>query len=78
MDEDSREYAEYHGRFDYQVVRNYFEAGIRRRVIQTHMSLAQVQAHCKDPDTSSSTCTSKVGRARTRKVGAWFDGYERM
>lgn len=27
-------------------------------------------------ETSSSTCTSAVGRKRTERYGAWFDGYE--
>lgn len=36
----------------------------------------EAQAHCQDPQTSSSTCTSKTGRARTRRLGAWFDGYQ--
>lgn len=60
----------------YRVVRFYYNAGINRRIIDTGLTLAQAQAHCQDPETSSSTATGKVGRARTRKVGAWFDGYE--
>lgn len=49
---------------------------IRRRIIQERVTLAEAQAHCQDPETSSSTATSKTARARTRRVGAWFDGYE--
>ena len=60
----------------YNVVRFYRDAGIRRRIIQRGVTLAEAQAHCSDPDTSSSTCSTKVGRDRTRRVGAWFDGYE--
>jgi hypothetical protein len=60
----------------YRVVRFYREAHIRRRVIETGLTLAEAQAHCKDPETSSSTCTKAAGRRRTRRMGAWFDGYE--
>jgi len=60
----------------YRIVRFYLNAGMRRRVIDTGLTLEEAQDHCKDPDSSSSTCSSKTGCARTRKVGAWFDGYE--
>lgn len=60
----------------YRIVRFYFAASINRRIIATGLTLEQVQAHCQHPETSSMTCTSKVGRARTRKLGPWFDGYE--
>ena len=59
----------------YKIVRNYFRAGIRKRTIKTGLTLAQAQAHCSNRETSSSTCTNKVGKARTRMVGPWFDGY---
>ena len=58
-------------------MRFYENAGIRRRVIDSGLTLEEAQEHCNDPDTSSRTCTSKTGCARTRKVGAWFDGYEK-
>ena len=60
----------------YRIVRFYESAGIRRRVIAKGLTLEQAQAHCYDPETSSSTCVGKAGRARTKKVGRWFDGYE--
>ena len=59
----------------YRIIRNYFKAGIRKRTIRTGLTLEQAQAHCRNPETSSSTCTGKVGKARTRKIGPWFDGY---
>lgn len=60
----------------YNIVRFYKDAGIRRRVIEEAVTLAEARAHCNDPETSSSTATGKVAKARTRRVGAWFDGYE--
>lgn len=59
----------------YKIVRCYFNAGIRSRVMQTGLSLEQAQAHCNDPETSSRTATSKAARATTRRVGKWFDSY---
>jgi|WetSurMetagenome_2_1015567.scaffolds.fasta_scaffold24150_4 hypothetical protein len=60
----------------YNVVRFYKDAGIRRRIIMERVTLDEAQKWCSDPETSSSTCKSKTGKARTRRVGAWFDGYE--
>ena len=60
----------------YMIVRFYRDAQIRRRVIATGLTLEAAQEHCNDPETSSSTATGKHARARTRKLGAWFDGYE--
>ena len=59
---------------NYNVVRFYFRGG--RRVIHQRVTLKEAQAHCADPETSSSTRTSATGRARTRRLGRWFDGYE--
>lgn len=59
---------------NYNIVRFYFRGG--RRTIQQRVTLREAQAHCSDPETSSSTCTSATGRARTRRLGKWFDGYE--
>jgi len=58
----------------YKVVRTYFRGG--KRTIIARCTLAEAQAHCDDPETSSSTCTSATGKTRTRRMGAWFDGYE--
>lgn len=59
--------------FHYRIVRHYFNGG--KRTIRTGLSLIQAQAHCNDPETSSSTCTTAAGRARTHRMGPWFDGY---
>ncbi len=46
-----------------------------RETIARSVTLAEAQAHCNDPGTSSSTCTSEEGKARTEAKGPWFDGY---
>lgn len=60
----------------YRIVRFYESANIRRRIIDTGLTLEQAKAHCSDPETSSSTCTKAAGKARTKRLGRWFDGYE--
>ncbi len=60
----------------YKVVRFYQRGGRGgRRTIETGLTLEQAQAHCRDPETSSSTCERAAGRRRTRERGPWFDGY---
>jgi len=58
---------------NYKIVRMYFQGG--SRVIKRGLTLEEAQKHCSDPQTSSSTCTTAVGKARTRRMGPWFDGY---
>lgn len=58
----------------YKIIRMYFKGG--RRTIETGLTLEQAQAHCSDPETSSSTCTKAAGKRRTKEKGPWFDGYE--
>lgn len=61
----------------YAIVRFYLE-GSRRRVIHRDLTLEEAQAHCNDPETSSSTCRKAANRARTRARGPWFDGYRKQ
>lgn len=58
----------------FSVVRFYFNGG--QRVIKRGLTLEQAQAHCQDKETSSRTATSKAAKARTKKRGPWFDGYQ--
>mgnify|MGYP001610610415 FL=1 len=58
----------------YKIVRHYFKGG--KRTITTGLTLAEAQAHCHNPETSSKTATSSIAKARTRRMGPWFDGYE--
>jgi len=62
----------------YAIIRFYKSAAISRRVIASGVTIRQAQAHCNDPETSSSTATSPSARARTKRVGEWFDGWCNM
>jgi len=58
----------------YKIIRTYFRGG--SRTIETGLTLEEAQKHCADPETSSSTATSSTAKARTKRMGPWFDGYE--
>ncbi len=60
----------------YKIVRMYFNERIPKRTIRTGLTLAEAQAHCRDSEASSSTCMKAAGKARTRKLGSWMDGYQ--
>ena len=60
----------------YKIVRHFFNTN-RKRTIDTGLTLEQAQAHCSNPETSSSTATGAAAKARTRKHGPWFDGYSK-
>ena len=62
----------------YQIVRYYAREGKPNRVINPRCTLSEAQAHCNDPESSSRTCTTATGKARTRKFGHWFDGYRKI
>lgn len=59
----------------YKIVRNY-KGSYSKRTIARGLTLEEAQAHCKDPETSSSTCTSASALAVTKRNGEWFDGYQ--
>jgi hypothetical protein len=59
----------------YKVQRLYFNRPGYRRTIIDRCTLEEAQRHCSDPETSSSTATSSTARARTRRMGPWFDSY---
>lgn len=60
----------------YKIIRFYQRDDQPKRVIKRGLTLEEAQAHCRDPETSSSTCTSSEGRRRTEERGPWFDGYD--
>jgi hypothetical protein len=59
----------------YKLQRVYFNRPGYRRTLDTGLTLEQVQAHCGNLETSSSTCTLAAGKRRTRLQGPWFDSY---
>lgn len=61
----------------YKIVRMYLRGGARTVRGKRGLTLEQAQAHCRDPETSSRTCTTNENRRRTRRLGPWIDGYER-
>jgi hypothetical protein len=62
----------------YNVRRLYCKKPGYKRLILSNVTLEQAQAHCSDPETSSSTCTNAAGKRRTRQHGPWFDSYDRI
>lgn len=58
----------------YKIVRHFRDSG-RKFVIKTGLTRALAEAHCNDPETSSSTCTEEAGKRRTRRSGPWFDAF---
>ncbi len=60
----------------YKIVRMYFKSELSNRTIKRGLTLEEAQAHCEDPETSSSTCKKRINVRRTMRYGPWFDGYE--
>lgn len=49
-----------------------------KRTVERGLTLEQAQAHCHDPETSSTTATGPAARRIQKRVGSavvWFDGY---
>jgi hypothetical protein len=59
----------------YKIIRFYYKQEGYRKTIKKGLTLEQAQAHCNDPETSSSTCKRPENLRRTKRQGAWFDGY---
>tara|TARA_R110000803_G_scaffold33582_1_gene73451 strand:+ start:90 stop:275 length:186 start_codon:yes stop_codon:yes gene_type:complete len=57
----------------YEIIRMYKDKA--NVTMATNLTLEEAQEHCKDVETSSTTCTSEQGLAHTEKHGNWFDGY---
>ena len=62
----------------YKIIRSFFSDDIKSKVIKRGLSLKEAQRHCRDKQTSSSTCTEPKGIELTKRVGPWFDGYEEI
>lgn len=59
----------------YKILRFYFN-DFPTQVIEHNLTLAEAQAHCRDPETSSRTAIGDEAVRRTQRCGPWFDGYE--
>jgi hypothetical protein len=59
----------------YKVQRLYFRKPGVKRTIKSGLPVEQAQAHCSNPETSSSTCRLAVNTRRTRQHGPWFESY---
>ena len=59
----------------YKIIRFHFNHDQRNTTRVTGLTLEEAQAHCRDPETSSSTCKRADNVAYTERHGEWFDGY---
>ena len=59
----------------YTIIRCFYSG--KTRVIKRRLTLDEAKAHCKDPETSSSTCSPETKQAEVAKSGdePWFDSY---
>lgn len=62
----------------YYIIRFYRDKYKSSQVIEGGLTLEQARQHCKDKESSSSTCTNPTGKARTEIHGAWFDSYDEV
>lgn len=60
----------------YRITRKYASNTMDDQEIAQGLSEKEAKAWCRDPETSSRTCTTAEGQERTRLHGAWFDGFE--
>ncbi len=60
---------------NFKIVRFFAQHPDKRRVVRKGLTEEQAQEHCNDPETSSTTCTNRAGKRRTRQYGDWFEGY---
>jgi hypothetical protein len=60
----------------YRIVRRFMRDEHESQVVKTGLSLEEAQAHCHDPETSSSTAQGTHEQATTERFGPWFDSYE--
>lgn len=56
----------------YSIVRRYFRDDVPNMEIDAGLTLEEAQAHCQDPETSSSTCSDS---SHADTFGPWFDTY---
>lgn len=63
---------------DHRIIRHYLgNAAYPQRVIEDLLTEGEVREHCISAEACSMTCTSKAGKRRTRRLGHWFDTFEK-
>ena len=61
----------------YKIIRFYRDDDFRNgTTVKKGLTLEQAQAHCQDPETSSSTASGAEALKHTDLYGPWFDGYK--
>ena len=58
----------------YNIIRRFYRGG--KRVIKSGLTFEEALQHCKDPETSSRTCTCSEAVKYTEINGPWFDSFE--
>lgn len=61
----------------YCIVRFYKDAGHKRTIIKTGLTLQEAKEHCSDPETDSKTSTQAFPAGALENQGPWFDGFEK-
>lgn len=59
----------------YKIVRIFRDDDITNKVIKEGLTIVEAMAHCRDLETSSSTCKEPINLQRTKLCGEWFDGF---
>lgn len=58
----------------YKIVRM-FKDSDNNKTIKTGLTIEEAREHCRDSETSSSTCKLAKNIKITESKGAWFDGF---
>jgi hypothetical protein len=61
---------------EYMITRRFMKGD--STVMKRGLTKAEAQEWCRDPETSSRTCTRPELLEMTEKRGPWFDGYDEM
>jgi len=58
----------------YKIVRMFMKGS--KGTIKRGLTLDEAREHCRDPETSSRTCSLPENVRRTELHGPWFDGFD--
>jgi len=72
------QYATAWSRKNFIIVRHYMAAKITKRVIKRDLTEDEARMLVLHHDSSSMTCSSKVGKRRTKHLGHWWDTFEEL